>query len=532
MLRIYVAKIKYTAISAYFCCVSIRVQITCSPEQSNDVSWINEQLRQQAGLGANARVRWVKRSLDARSKIPFFIISGEVFSASEPFAVSEHLPLQNVSSAAEVHIIGAGPAGLFAALQCISQGKKPIILERGKEVKRRRRDLASLNKEGVVNPDSNYCFGEGGAGTYSDGKLYTRSKKRGSVITVLDTLVHYGADPVIQYEAHPHIGTNKLPGIIENIREAIIEAGGEVRFDMRVTDFIYQNDRITHLEYNGNAREAVQSVILATGHSARDIFEWFHRNKRLIEVKPFALGVRMEHPQEIIDQIQYNCALRGPYLPPSSYSLVEQVKGAGVFSFCMCPGGIIAPAATAPGEVVVNGWSPSKRNGSYANSGFVVSVDEKDFAPFAKSGTLQGLEFQSHWERKAFQLSGSIQAPAQRMEDFLQKKTSTTLPPNSYIPGLVSADIRMVLPPQVSDRIAGALLQISKKMLRFRTNEAILVGVESRTSSPVRIPRDAVSLQHPELLNLYPCGEGPGYAGGIMSAAMDGIKVADLVCHV
>ncbi len=496
------------------------------------MSWINDQLRQQAGLGANARVRWVKRSLDARSKVPFFIISGEVFSASEPFAVSEHLPLQNVNSAEEVHIIGAGPAGLFAALQCISQGKKPIIIERGKEVKRRRRDLASLNKEGIVNPDSNYCFGEGGAGTYSDGKLYTRSKKRGSVITVLDTLVHYGADPVIQYEAHPHIGTNKLPGIIENIREAIIEAGGEVRFDTRVTDFICQNDRITHLEYNGSAREAVQSVILATGHSARDIFEWFHRNNRLIEVKPFALGVRLEHPQDIIDQIQYNCVVRGPYLPPSSYSLVEQVKGAGVFSFCMCPGGIIAPAATAPGEVVVNGWSPSKRNGSYANSGFVVSVDEKDFAPFDKHGTLMGLEFQSHWERKAFQVSGSIKAPAQRMEDFLQKKTSATLPLNSYIPGLVSADIRMVLPPQVSDRITGALLQISKKMPRFRTNEAVLVGVESRTSSPVRIPRDAVSLQHPELLNLFPCGEGPGYAGGIMSAAMDGIKVADIVCHI
>lgn len=511
--------------------MSIRVQITCSPEQSNDVSWINDQLRQQAGLGSSARVRWVKRSLDARSKVPFFIISGEVFLASEPFAVSERLHLQNVSSAEEVHIIGAGPAGLFAALQCISQGKKPIIIERGKEVKRRRRDLASLNKEGIVNPDSNYCFGEGGAGTYSDGKLYTRSKKRGSVITVLDTLVHYGADPVIQYEAHPHIGTNKLPGIIENIREAIIEAGGEVRFDMRVSDFICQNDRITHLEYNGNAREAVQSVILATGHSARDIFEWFHRNNRLIEVKPFALGVRLEHPQEIIDQIQYNCAVRGPYLPPSAYSLVEQVRGAGVFSFCMCPGGIIAPASTAPGEVVVNGWSPSKRNGSYANSGFVVSVDQKDFAPFDKHGTLMGLEFQSHWERKAFQVSGSIQAPAQRMEDFLQKKTSATLPPNSYIPGLVSAEIRNVLPEQVSDRIAGGLLQIGRKMPRFRTNEAILVGVESRTSSPVRIPRDALSLQHPELLNLYPCGEGPGYAGGIMSAAMDGIKVADIACH-
>ena len=504
----------------------IRVQITCSPEMSKDIDWINQQLRLKAGLGNQSRVKWIKRSLDARGKSPFFIISGDVFSSSEIFTNSEHLKLQDVSKAQPVHIIGAGPAGMFAALQCIALGKKPIVLERGKEVKRRRRDLASLNKEGIVNPDSNYCFGEGGAGTYSDGKLYTRSKKRGSVTTVLDTLVHYGADPVIQYEAHPHIGTNKLPGIIENMREAIVAAGGEVRFDTRVTHFVCDSQRIIQLEYSNQTKEAVEHVILATGHSARDIFEWFYNHKKLIEVKPFALGVRLEHPQEIIDQIQYKCDLRGPNLPPSSYSLVEQVRGAGVFSFCMCPGGIIAPAATAPGEVVVNGWSPSKRNGAFANSGFVVAVDQNDFQPFSKYGVLQGLEFQSYWERKAFESTGSIKAPAQRMEDFLQNKISGTLPNNSYIPGLITTDIRQVLPPQVSDRIAGAIKQIANKMPRFRTNEAILVGVESRTSSPVRIPRDSETLRHPELENLYPCGEGPGYAGGIMSAAMDGIKVA------
>ncbi len=506
--------------------MSIRVQITCSPEESKDEALINARLREKAGLGSSAHVKWLRRSLDARTKTPFFIISGEVFSASEPFAASEHLQLQNVSNSPEVHIIGAGPAGLFAALQCISQGQKPIVIERGKEVRRRRRDLATLNKEGVVNPDSNYCFGEGGAGTYSDGKLYTRSKKRGSVTTVLDTLVHYGADSVIQYESHPHIGTNKLPGIIENIREGILAAGGEIRFDTRVTDFIFEGNQITHLVYDESAREQVNQVILATGHSARDIFEWFDAHKVSIEVKPFALGVRLEHPQEIIDQIQYKCSSRGPYLPPSSYTLVEQVQDAGVFSFCMCPGGIIAPAATAPGEVVVNGWSPSKRNGKFANSGFVVSVDERDFAPYKKSGPLQGLEFQSFWEREAFRATGSLKAPAQRMEDFLRNKNSQDLPDNSYVPGLVNADIRSVLPKQVSSRIAGALEQIARKMPRFRTNEAILVGVESRTSSPVRIPRDSERLNHPELLNLYPCGEGPGYAGGIMSAALDGMRVA------
>jgi uncharacterized FAD-dependent dehydrogenase len=341
--------------------------------------------------------------------------------------------------------------------------------------------------------------------------------------------VHYGADPVIQYDAHPHIGTNKLPGIIENMRNAIIQAGGEVRFDHQIIDFKYEHDRITHLVFPQGVSEKVDQVILATGHSARDIFEWFYKHKKLIEAKPFALGVRLEHPQEIIDQIQYKCLERGPYLPPSAYSLVEQVKGAGVFSFCMCPGGIIAPAATAPGEVVVNGWSPSKRNGKFANSGFVVSVDESYFASFAKYGALRAMKFQEFWEQKAFEVSGSIQAPAQRMEDFLQKKNSSHLPLNSYVPGLVSSDVRSVLPTPVSERIAGALEQIGRKMPRFRTNEAILVGVESRTSSPVRIPRDSETLQHLELRNVYPCGEGPGYAGGIMSAALDGLKVAQQI---
>jgi uncharacterized FAD-dependent dehydrogenase len=507
----------------YFCGVAVRVQIQCSAEVAANITEVERLLRQKAGL--SGRVVLVKKSLDARSRVPFFLISGDVFSHDELTPEFERIQLQNVLNAPEVHIIGAGPAGLFAALECIERGFKPVVLERGKAVKERRRDLAIMNRDLVVNAESNYCFGEGGAGTYSDGKLYTRSKKRGSIDRILNTLIYFGADERIRYEAHPHIGTNKLPGIIENIREGIIASGGEVRFDTRVDDFIVQSGKVVELVYAGGIREKVENVILATGHSARDIFEWFGKSGYAIEAKPFALGVRIEHRQEIIDKIQYKCDVRSDFLPPSSYGLVEQVNGRGVFSFCMCPGGIIAPAATSPGEIVVNGWSPSKRNGKFANSGFVVAVEESDFKPFNDRGELRALAFQSFWERKAFEYTGSIVAPAQRVEDFIQNKVSANLPECSYIPGITSSDLRQVLPSSVHERLRGALVQIGKKMPLYRSNEAILVGVESRTSSPVRIPRDPEKLHHPEIENLYPCGEGPGYAGGIMSAALDGVKV-------
>jgi len=404
-----------------------------------------------------------------------------------------------------------------------------VILERGKAVKERRRDLALMNKEKVVNPDSNYCFGEGGAGTYSDGKLYTRSSKRGPVQKVLQSLVDFGAKDSILYEAHPHIGTNKLPGLVEAIRNEIIACGGEVRFGVKVVDFEVVGNKVKRLIFENGTSEQVQYVVLATGHSARDIFELLDRKKVLMEAKPFAFGVRLEHPQEVIDQIQYKCEIKDEHLPPSSYSLVEQINGRGVFSFCMCPGGIIAPAATAPGEVVVNGWSPSKRNGQFANSGFVVSVDDADFKPFAKYGALRAMEFQKFWEQRCFAETGSISAPAQRIDDFIGGRLSGSLPQSSYIPGLVPSSMMDVMPRDVSLRIKDALVVLGKKMRGFRSNEAILVGVESRTSSPVRIPRDKEWLNHPEVENLFPCAEGAGYAGGIMSAALDGMRVVDCI---
>ena len=512
----------------YFCGMPQRIQLKFSPEEAANDDFIKAQFLRDAKL-KEGKLVLVRKSLDSRSRSPFFIVSGDVYSSSESQEDTEEFKLQNVSNARPVHIIGAGPAGLFAALQCIELGFKPIVIERGKNVKEMRRDLAVLNKEKVVNPESNYCFGEGGAGTYSDGKLYTRSDKRGPIQKVLNTFIQYGAAANIAYDAHPHIGTNKLPAIIEKIRMAILDCGGEVRFDAKLIDLELQGRNIVSLVYSGGLTENVNQVILATGHSARDIYELLDRKKIAIEAKPFAFGVRLEHPQEIIDKIQYKCDNRGLFLPPSTYSLVEQIESRGVFSFCMCPGGIIAPAATNSGEVVVNGWSPSKRSGKFANSGFVVTVDELDFKPFKHLGALSGMGFQSFWEKQAFKVSGSLSAPAQRIEDFVQKRISTNLPVCSYIPGVVSSDIREVLPAEISERIRLALVRLGQKMPGFRSNEAILVGVESRTSSPVRIPRNKENLQHVELHNLYPCAEGAGYAGGIMSAAIDGINVVKAI---
>lgn len=484
----------------------------------------------------------LKRSLDARGRQPRFQLTLLAY-IREPF-VQRPMPefaFRDVTRAPKrVVIIGAGPAGLFAALALLEKGIKPIILERGKNIRSRRRDLAKLNKEGLINPESNYCFGEGGAGTYSDGKLYTRSSKRGDIHRILNLLHHFGADENILFEAHPHIGTNKLPGIISAMRETILGHGGEYHFETKVTGLIREGSRLRAVMTQAGDRIDADAFILATGHSARDIFEMFHREGLLIEAKPFALGVRAEHPQDIVDQIQYHCPVhRDPYLPPASYSLVQQVEERGVFSFCMCPGGIIAPAATSAGELVVNGWSPSRRNNPYANSGIVVEVREKDTLPPADFENVMGLPvsalksplgrmyFQQYVERKCFQAGGGyFVAPAQRMTDFCQGKTSSTLPGCSYLPGLNSVDLKDVLPGFVAKTLREGFLAFGKKMKGYYTEEAVLVATESRTSSPVRIPRDPLKLSHPQLENLFPSGEGAGYAGGIVSAAMDGERVA------
>lgn len=505
----------------------IRIELKFPAAEVPEMEQLLSMAASRAGY-PNATAVLMRKSIDAR-RAPLFLFAIDVYPTGEEVHRVQGFHLQNVSGCEEVHIVGMGPAGIFAAMQLIELGYKPVILERGKDVRRRRFDLADLVKNHQVNEDSNYCFGEGGAGTYSDGKLYTRSSKRGPVHKVLASLHEHGAADAILYEAHPHIGTNKLPAIIENYRKSIIECGGEVLFDCRVTGFIRNSTSLTGIVLGSGEKLMVKHLILATGHSARDIFELLHRENIAIEAKPFALGVRMEHHQSLVDTIQYHCKIKPEMLPAASYSLVEQVMGRGVFSFCMCPGGIIAPAATAAGEVVVNGWSPSKRNGEFANSGFVVSVDEKDFKPFEKFGPLAGMEYQRHWEQIAFQTAGNLTAPAQRIEDFIQKKTSSTLPACSYLPGIQSRPIDEVVSTDISARLREALVVLGKKMHGFRTNDAVLVGVESRTSSPVKIPRDKVLLHHTELSNLYPTGEGAGYAGGIMSAALDGMRVAESI---
>jgi len=468
----------------------------------------------------------VKESIDARKKPIVYRLRCEIGEAPPPLQRPE---AKNVEHAREVYIVGSGPCGLFAAVRLIERGIKPIVIERGKDVRARRRDLAKLNKEHLVNPESNYCFGEGGAGTYSDGKLYTRSKKRGSVREILSFLVAFGAPSDILVKAHPHIGTNKLPQLITKIREFITDCGGEVRFETKLTDIKTASGQLKSICLNANEWVDCKQLILATGHSARDIFELLDRRNIQIESKPFALGVRVEHPQDIIDQAQYKCKTRNEYLPPASYSLTHQVRGLGVYSFCMCPGGIIAPCATAPEEIVTNGWSPSKRNNPYANSGMVVSIRPEEYDPKQTNNPLQSLRYQRAVEKAAWHAGGGGQvAPAQRLQDFINKKTSTDLPRCSYQPGLHSVELRNVLPPTVHTRLAEALKAFGKKMRGYGTNEAVLVATESRTSSPVRIPRNE-NMEHPQTAGLYPAGEGAGYAGGIVSAAIDGIKVAEAI---
>jgi uncharacterized protein len=513
-----------------------RITLKLLPSEAATNSIVQQYAAQTLGVSSSAVTGFhvIKRSIDARGRQPWIMLTILVF-VNEPFQerTVKKLLLQDVSHASQrVIVVGAGPAGMFAALKLIEQGIKPILLERGKDVRSRRRDLAALNKQGVVNSESNYCFGEGGAGTYSDGKLYTRSTKRGDVERILNILVQFGAQETILYEAHPHIGTNKLPEIITAIREQIVACGGDFLFEQKVTDLIIQNDTIKGVKTAAGNTFNANAVIIATGHSARDIFELLHTKNILIEAKPFALGVRVEHPQSIIDSIQYHCPVnkhRDDFLPPASYSLVQQVNERGVFSFCMCPGGIIAPASTSEGELVVNGWSPSKRNNPYANSGIVTAVELKDFIHFQKKQSpLSGMYFQQAVERKAFQYGGGkFVAPAQRMTDFTQKKTSSSLPDCSYLPGITAAPLNEVLPPFVYSSLQQAFIEFGKKMRGYFTNEAVLVATESRTSSPVRIPRDNETTQHPQIKMLFPCGEGAGYAGGIVSAAMDGERVAE-----
>lgn len=471
----------------------------------------------------------IHRSIDARSKKVKVNLRLQYSTQGLLDQLEFPYKAKNISSAAEVHIIGAGPAGLFAALELIEQGLKPIIFERGKTVRERRRDLAILNKEQIVNPESNYCFGEGGAGTYSDGKLYTRSKKRGDVDKVLKALVQFGAEEDILIDAHPHIGTNKLPKLIEELREFIKSCGGEIHFSTKLTGLKCNSDQIKVIEINHSEWIEVKQLILATGHSARDIFHLLSENKITIEAKPFALGVRIEHPQSMINQIQYGDS-QAKFLPPASYRLVKQVGNKGVYSFCMCPGGIIAPCATAPAEIVTNGWSPSRRNNPYANSGMVVEVNAKDWSK-GFNGELAAMQFQSSIEQKAYQAVnedvkvGQI-APAQRISDFINGGKSGSLPNSSYFPGLKEFPLSEVLPNFIHDSLKEAFKFFGKRMKGFISEEAVVVGVESRTSSPVKIPRDHESLNHPQMLNLYPVGEGAGYAGGIVSAAMDGMKIA------
>lgn len=529
------------------------LQLVVSPEEAANELKLKEIASAQLRIPSSqfTSVKILKRSVDARSRQIKINLKLEIYINETPPAPRDYkIKYPDVHGKKSAIVVGAGPAGLFAALQLIENGIKPIVLERGKDVKSRRRDLAAINKQHLVNPNSNYCFGEGGAGTYSDGKLYTRSTKRGDITKVLELFVAHGADENILVEAHPHIGTNKLPKIIEAMRQTILQQGGEVFFNTQVIDFIIKNNEIqgvicNQLESNSTLEFFANKVILATGHSARDIFELLHKKNILIEGKTFAMGVRVEHPQALIDSLQYHCSMsdvakKRDFLPAASYSLVHQAMGRGVYSFCMCPGGIIAPCATAPGEVVTNGWSPSKRNNPFANSGMVVTIEPEDYQKFSSEGPLAGLRYQQALEKMAFTSANSgitpgfsgQMAPAQRLQDFVSNKLSSNLPEVSYQPGILSSPLHELLPAEIGKRLQMGFLEFGNKMRGYLSNEAVIVGVESRTSSPIRIPRNNETLEHPQLKGLYPCAEGAGYAGGIVSAAIDGQKCANAIASV
>ncbi len=513
------------------------IQIRVSILEAKQEHFLEKKAAHSLGVAINEinAIKVLRKSIDARKSTIIFNYKLAVYIGEQIPETSEYsFDYKDVSSAKEIHIIGFGPAGMYAALRCIELGYKPIVLERGKNVRDRRRDLRAINQFHLVNEDSNYCFGEGGAGTYSDGKLYTRSLKRGNVRRIFENLVFHGATEQILVDAHPHIGTNKLPKVVKNIRETILKYGGEIHFESRVVDFIIKDNKLKAIQLLNGTEMNVNSVILATGHSARDIYYLLKRKDISIKSKSFAMGVRVEHPQEIIDGIQYHCkGKRDELLPAASYSLVHQVNGRGVYSFCMCPGGFIVPAATANGEVVVNGMSPSKRNNLYANSGIVVEINaDQDLRKYEQFGALKGLEFQKDLEKLAWVAGGKTQtAPAQRLTDFVEGNLSNTLNPTSYQPGLKSASLHSILPKQIGSRLRKGFVEFGRKMHGYYTSEANIIGVESRTSSPVNIPRNE-QLEHPEIEGLFPCGEGGGYAGGIVSAAMDGERCAEAAIAV
>lgn len=509
------------------------VEIRVLPKFIKDESEIRKLAAKAIGIKP-LKIKYVellRKSVDARKSQAVFQLRVEVFIEDEPNTETFKYFSSNLKARhKKVLIVGAGPAGYFAALQCIALGISPIIIDRGKPVQERRRDLRAIQQEGIVNPDSNYCFGEGGAGTYSDGKLYTRSHKRGNIEEILQILHEYGAKRDILFDAHPHIGSNKLPKIISAIREAIEKHGGEVRFNTKLTDFVMQDQKIVGLEVSSGAMISADAYILATGHSARDIYKLLHEKNIKIEAKPFAMGVRVEHPQALIDEIQYNQNPRESNLPASSYKLACQINNAGVFSFCMCPGGLIVPAATSPGELVVNGMSLSRRDSPYANSGVVTEVNDQTLGHLGYKGLFAGLNFQKSVEQSLFNHGeGGQQAPAQRLTDFVNETLSSGALSSSYIPGVYSTNLHEVLPNIITSQIQKGVIEFDRKMKGYYTSEALVIGCESRTSAPIRIPRNRETAMHDDVEGLFPCGEGAGYAGGILSAAMDGMNVAKSV---